>query len=408
MESKITKAEIRKWKKVLKDARRRPSLIRTRDYLQASLMKPDLYTLHVEMGPSCNLRCPICLADCGPDKEGLPKSELVEKVLSQARSAGIDNVQLTDGEPIREENRDVLGVTAEYSSKIPLVILTNGVFASDKESTVRWFEFLKGSGLDPSVKGNRMVISFGKPYDVPSENYHNINQAFGQVFPNYFPGDFLRYRLINLGDGEDNIRRHNEVIKSLNEVFGERRNLRTYIKEGEFCVSVYPTKGPSIKLKQQGFVPVGRGSKLNIADHLYPHRELSPSDLTIEQRAAERLILVHDGGLDFVPASVGFDRQRAYGDVFSSSLNNAMGLIRRDELFQAYKVGGSGFIYYIAQKIDPKFKVNGKTRDDVLIKIFHNERIQEGIREYVHDSKDFVDSYFGYVNSLDLRKGHKV
>ena len=128
---------------------REPSFMKTNEYIHAVLFSQDLYSLELEMGPNCNLSCAPCLANCGPHKKGLPNPRTVEKAINDGLVSGvISGCTLTNGEALREENREVVGVVAGASRYLPIHILTNGVFAGSLESAVEWFTFLKKSGMD--------------------------------------------------------------------------------------------------------------------------------------------------------------------------------------------------------------------------------------------------------------------
>jgi len=55
---------------------------------------------------------------------------------------------LTDGEPLRHENKKVMKVFAEHSDKFPLAILSNGIFARTQQNAIDWMNFLKDNGFD--------------------------------------------------------------------------------------------------------------------------------------------------------------------------------------------------------------------------------------------------------------------
>lgn len=400
---KITKEDIERWKNVLEEAKTKPSLMRTKDYVQARYFKPDLHSLFMEMGPNCNLGCFHCASDCGPEKEGLPDSESIEKALSTAKDAGVYKVVLTDGEPIREENTEVLKSIGKFSDQFKVSVITNCVFASTKERAVDLLELMKQEGIDFQENEHKLVVSFGKPYEVPLQNYQNFNDAITEVYPQREPGKFLDYRLINTGDTKDGDKRIRDVMKTLSDSFGKRKEPEITDPPERFRVLFYPQKGEPINIWEQVCYSIGKLSGCELFPNMYPLKELTPDDLMIGNEG-DISFLGHDGK---VTTFAGYGKsltENFYGNVNDEPLEQIFEEIREEPFFQGYKIGGIPFLYHLAQEVCKDFRVVGTSRMNVLESIMNNREVLSSIREQLQNLDDVVNEYMDYINSFDLRK----
>src|SRR3989339_37363 len=348
---------------------REPSFMKTNEYIHAVLFSQDLYSLELEMGPNCNLSCAPCLANCGPHKKGLPNPRTVEKAINDGLVSGvISGCTLTNGEALREENREVVGVVAGASRYLPIHILTNGVFAGSLESAVEWFTFLKKSGMDFSHENkHELCVSFGSSYNVPSVNYANIGRALRRVFPNADPGNVLTYRLLNMEDIKDNQRRANEMVKIIEGVFGKIRRIKHSLRMNENSETLISLEtGSPITIQYQRSKPFGRGAKLRFLQEIYPLIEFKPENMFFEN---------HLGGIIWK--------------------------IRSDVFFQGFKLGGTPFTYHIARKVRPGFRVVGRYEDEVTSELVSNSAIIGEVRDYL-SRRGVVDCYKKFINSQDL------
>ena len=155
-------------KRVLED----PLFLRTDEYIDEMLEKDTLTELVLQMGPNCNLECPHCYGAYGPKRKGFPQLKFVRKALEESVELGIEGITLTDGEPIRLQTKDVLGLAANFSDRITLTIMTNAKFANTVRNTARWISFLKDEGFELNRDGNLIYVSFGEGYKVHWKNYH--------------------------------------------------------------------------------------------------------------------------------------------------------------------------------------------------------------------------------------------
>ncbi|MFA6089131.1 MAG: hypothetical protein WC755_04670 [Candidatus Woesearchaeota archaeon] len=393
---------------VLMEAEKNPLLFATDEFIKARMKLPVLTNLFIEMGPNCNLKCFHCASDCGTDKKGLPNPEIVNKVLEQAKTS-IRSVCLTDGEPLREENREVIEVVAKYSNNFFTNTVSNGTFAKTLNDTINWFSFLKNKGIDYSKKNSSLCISFGKPYNVPTQNYKNIAIAAKEVFPELDMATFLAYRFINFGDGKDTINRVNEIIKIIEDLHGKRRKEYISANQHRVNVHIYPKKGKTIKIGLMDCVPIGRAERLRtyseIFDKWFPKKELSPDDLYMTYKDGEGIILLNNGDVSLCDGFGKFNRNFSYGNINSKPLEEITLDIVKDKFFQAYTLGGVPFIYYVAKQINPNFKMIGRTRYHVIREITSDENMISGIRRYL--DKNFLGNYKKFASSIDTNPRRK-
>jgi len=385
---------------------REPSFMKTNEYIHAVLFSQDLYSLELEMGPNCNLSCAPCLANCGPHKKGLPNPRTVEKAINDGLVSGvISGCTLTNGEALREENREVVGVVAGASRYLPIHILTNGVFAGSLESAVEWFTFLKKSGMDFSHENkHELCVSFGSSYNVPSVNYANIGRALRRVFPNADPGNVLTYRLLNMEDIKDNQRRANEMVKIIEGVFGKIRRIKHSLRMNENSETLISLEtGSPITIQYQRSKPFGRGAKLRFLQEIYPLIEFKPENMFFETHQGDSVNVLYDGEINFdCCGRESARRKSSYGNVNENHLGGIIWKIRSDVFFQGFKLGGTPFTYHIARKVRPGFRVVGRYEDEVTSELVSNSAIIGEVRDYL-SRRGVVDCYKKFINSQDLR-----
>lgn len=391
---------------VLKQSKKRTMYhagMRTNEYIHSILFGPDLNLLAIEMGPNCNLRCFHCSAECGPEREGLPDPRVVDRAIREAIVSNVRGVCLTDGEPIRDENRDVMAEVAKFSGTIHVNILTNGKFAKTLDDAVDWIEFLKEKGLDLQESGS-LNVSFGKMYPVSYDNYLNLNKALKKVYPKADYGKFFSYHFIGTGEGIDDGMRNLEVINRIRDVFGRRGSIRYGLNERDDpVVKVYPKKGSPIKIGESSCQPHGRAVNLPMFDDICPIKKLSPDDLYIEHEAGRCIVVTSDAEVYFGLYGGRSNKNNSYGSLKKSHLGDIIDRIRADPLFQAMKLGGVPLLYSISQKIEQGFVVQGRGNWDVARALFDNPSIRSGVRNYLNKN-GVVDSYKDFINNIDLRR----
>jgi hypothetical protein len=388
--------------KVIQKARKNPTLLNSDDYINAQLSRDSLVALTLQMGPNCNLCCPTCYGYYGPARDGLPGIEIVEKVLREALQLKLRTVQLSDGEPIREENREVIRIVAQYSREFSVWILTNGAFAKTDQSAIGWFEFLRENGFELARKSNLFQVSFGAGYEVHRYNYDRLNTAIRDQFPDSDFSKHLEYSCLIFGDPSEN-ERIKQVIRSLWRIF-----------EGEGEVTFAGTLGKDLRynipLKQGGNIilhcslcePQGRGANIPFLERFYPKRELGVDEMYFSPMIDEMLWIAHDGKVSF-GSSGGCVRQgKFYGNIKDISLSEVKSRIHKDSIYWAHKLGGVRFLYFLAQSVEPGFRVIGRIKCDACHKFFGDVSLMETVRKKL-DNKGVADLYKEYMIQVGLR-----
>lgn len=385
-------------------AAKNPSFIRSNEYIQFRMFRPDLNTLLVEMGPKCNLHCFHCSLNCGPDRKGLPDPKIVKKVMPEICRVGITKIALTMGEPLLTENREVLREIGRYSFMMPISIPTNGTFARSLEDAIDWFRFMKKSEYCFQGGYNNIDVSFGKMYPTNPTELCNVLSAAEEVFPKTDAAEFISFSYIGSWEGKEDVDRINNLIKEIYRTRGCRRSLRI-ISENHGRrknVSVYPKKGKSIKIDCSHCSPKGRAMNLKAFDKHYPIKEIKPEEMCIP-RTAQHVVVFYNGDVSFSNCDGDPERNLPYGNVKKDYLGTILDRMRADCFFQAYKLGGNALLYYAAQQVNPQFKVMGRCAWSVSQAIFRDRKLVDKIREYL-TREGIVDTYKEYMEKTDMRK----
>lgn len=389
------------FERVMQIAEKNFGFMRTNEYIQARMFAPDLSILDIETGPNCNLRCFHCHDECSPERKGLPDAGLVDAALIGASRVGIRRVCLTSGEPLREENREVVAVAGRQSDIIPVNIITNGTFAKDYLSAKNWFKFLRANGFDFSGGFNNFSVSFGEMYPTSPELFGNILRASKEVFPEADIGRYLGVQYLVSNPAKD-FERINKLIAQIYRVLGHRRSEHIGFVDNEMVVSVYPETGSPLKIESDGIYPFGKADKLQRFDKNYPVRDLKPEDLAFTIESPQSVELLFNGAVAFPHCGI-ISRNTNYGNVKNTTFPDILERVRTDVFYQAYKLGGVPLLYHAARQVNPRFSVRGRVKEHVLRGILDDSSLVRGIREYFK-KENIVDVYREYLDTLDLRK----
>ena len=101
----------------------------------------------VEITDQCNLRCPVCYADSGPDRPGFKSMKEIEFMLDAvvAGEGEPDVVQISGGEPTIHPDFFAVLDAAKARPIKPLIINTNGVkIAEDPAFARRLASYMPG------------------------------------------------------------------------------------------------------------------------------------------------------------------------------------------------------------------------------------------------------------------------
>ena len=392
------------YRRIWAKAEKSPVLMRSNEYIQAKLFQPDLNVLVMEMGPNCNLACFHCSVNCGPDREGTPSLDVMMKAAYGAINAGVPYFSLTLGEPLREENRAVLEPVAACSGVFSTCFVTNGTFAITYDSAVEWLRYLKKIGFNFSPGLTHFDVSLGRMYPNSLEQCENVLRAVKKELPNN-PGRNVSFSHVGSSDEED-FTRVNGLLAIIEQIFGKRRHEHVRQYRDELKIFCYPKEGPSIRVDMAPIRPWGRASELAYFDKVAPRMKLGPKDLSIPFSDGADFVVFHNGDVCFSDCTGELERKIVYGNV-NEQLRKILERIRADVFFQGYKLGGDALLYYVAQKLEPGFVVEGRTKHDVRKAIFDSVSLVKGIRKYLlHEG--VVDVYKEYINGVDMTRADLV
>jgi len=391
-----------KYRKIHQQTIERPSFMRTNEFIQAKLFRSDLTSLTFEMGPNCKQRCFHCGSNCGPERRGLPTPDVAIATLAGAIHTNVSKVSLTNGEPLREENKSTLEEIGKFANLFPTYVISNGIFAQTRESAVEWLTYLKKVGFDYPRNRGCLNVSFGEMYPTTTEHWRNILTSVQEVFPRQDPGRIVLFRHVGFFREEDRLR-VNSLLEVIKETLGKRRSERIDAQRdpGSINIWAYPLKGTPIKVDFNPCGPWGRAADNPLFNESYPVRTLAPKDLSIPFDDARTFAVFYNGDVCFSDCTSDIERNLPYGNTTREPLSVILSKIRSDVFFQAYKLGGDALLYYAAQKKDPRFIVEGRSKWHVRKAIFGNRKLIDKIRDYF-SKEGVVDSYKEFMDSVDM------
>jgi len=406
-------------KKIIKKAikNRDVGLLRDKQYIRAQLGFDWLGNLSIQMGPNCNKACRHCYGDYGPHRYGLPDPDLVEKAVRESRKAGITTFTLTDGEPLRSRNKEVLEkILGNRNPEVPIAILTNGSFANTDPNTIKWMRFLGDNGINfVDENGDIMCVSFGPVYDVHWHNYCRINFGLKEFFPDADFGNVLTYRLMRSG--------HKDERRSLNQVFTAiasafcGRDVKLEFGEGRENSRgnnsyFLPVKnGTSMEIVLDRCDPMGRARNIKVVREGYPEKKYTLNNLNFRPETIGSIWLKSNGDVSWGYSESCIKKGKIYGNIREASLSDLKERILDDSVYQGFRLGGVRFLYHMARQVG-EFKGRGRIKCDVCHDIFGDPELIQGIRERLgpggHEGLlHLVDVYREYLDetgkSLKIR-----
>lgn len=393
----------------IEKARKYQSHLRSDDYINAQLSSFFLTSVAFQVGPNCNRSCSHCYGSYGPNREGVADSKVVSKALEEiANLSPVFSVVLTDGEPMRYENKEPMGLFAKYSKRMPVRVMTNGVFARTKQNAQGWFEFLKESGFDMNQDGNIFHVSAGLMYKVPFGNYLRINEAIKKVFPKLDVGKHLDYQFLgNLKDvGEGDL--FNRLEEAIRFEFGSDGSSTIEIeKDGRKSLRVPNNQGSPVKIHYVPCLPKGRIKNDKRFDKDYPEKHLSVDNIGFNPLDFGSLWISNSGEVGFGFSGACAREGRVYGNILDRSFISILSQIQNDSIYKGYKLGGSRFMYYLGQKVNSDFNVTGRICCDVCHSFFENSELVEKARKLL-EKEGLIKTYKEYVETLDFRRSMGV
>ena len=382
---------------ILDEAKANPEVLATDRYIEAQLQRLGLLSISQQMGPNCNLSCPHCYKNFGRNRKGFPKLKTVQKTLEEAVESEFLQISLTDGEPIRHENKKLMKLFAEYSSKLPVAIMTNAVFAYSEKNTLNWMNFLKDNGLELKNNPSLFNISTGPTYKVHWHNYARFNWALKQVFPDADFGKILMYQYLGYGNLEGEKDNISLISRCISYYFNEKRKA---IEIDENNNKYIPTGKTPILLGYRLCEPEGRAKQMKKHFDLLPSRKLrefTVETTTFSVKEWEFLVIDWRGNVGFGVSLRCGGIGRVYGNVNSEHLFKIWKKIDNDEIYQANKLGGARFLYHLAQEINPDFVVTGRINCDVCKEISSSYELVNNIRQklkregIIKEYKEYID-----------------
>jgi hypothetical protein len=270
-----------------------------------------------------------------------------------------------------------------YSSEIfeDFSIITNGMFGRTPEEAMEWLSFLKERGL--KMEGNRRIaVSAGQTYEVPPENYSNINQAMREVFPKSDLGFSLAYYFLMIGNSADRIllqklqRRISQDFPSSNSRWEKGWNEFTkyleYKEEGE-------ERGIRIYLNPCS--PLGNALNIPEVRKKNPKKSQRLEEIDFFPDAETKLWVSSTGKVSFGGSWNCVRPAKIYGDITQEPLSKIKERISTDTIYQAYRLGGARFLLYLARETNPKFLHFFRTNCDICHEIFSDRKLVEKMIE---------------------------
>lgn len=386
---------------IFDEARTNPEVLATDKYIEAQLQRLGLLTISQQMGPNCNLNCPHCYKNFGRNRNGRPQLRTVQKTLEEAVESEFLEICLTDGEPIRYENKKLMKLFAEFSSKLPVSIMTNAVFACSEENTLDWMKFLKDNGFDLKNGNSLFCVSTGPTYKVHWHNYARFNWALKKVFPDVDFGKVLLYQFLGYGDLEKEKEYFSLISRCISYYFNEKKESIEFDENNSRYI---PTGKTPIQLLYRVCQPEGRAKQMKKHFDSLPSEKLK--EFTVEKtnffiKEWEYLVIDWKGNVGFGDSLRCGGNGRFYGNVNKEHLFEICKRIYHDEFYQANKLGGARFLYHLAQEINPNFTVTGRIYCDVCKAISSSYELVDAIRQKLK-REGVIKKYKEYIDQRGL------
>lgn len=391
--------------KFLRRARRDPKLVATDKFIDARLSYPGLYAVIFQVGPKCNLKCEHCYGYYGPHRRAVPEISVTKRVIQQALKLRLEHLALSDGEPLMDENRELVGLVAEHAKDLPVQIITNGKWAETLTGARDWMNFLKAKGFNLRQRGNMMRVSTGTSYKVPSRAYGHVVQAVSEVFGGNSWGSHLGFYFLSLGYPKKDTFSLRAVIRAVDRVLGKDVESDLKVEQdyrlGNERVKAYlyyPVAGEKgrIPFIPEMCAPEGRAKRMRVVRQASPRVCLEVEDVVPDPLRSWSFCIDHKGRVGFGAAQLSLFGKGIYGNVMSETLFAVMKRIFRDKLYQASHLGGFRFLYHLAQEVDPKFRISAVCYLDFSQRLFAPRDLMDEVRKRLKKEK-VVPAYKRYI-----------
>jgi hypothetical protein len=402
--------------KIIRKASEKPRLLASSRYIEAQMNRRGPFQITQQMGPYCTESCGHCYGSYSPQRTGVPNSDTIRNSLEQAvetnNNLGINffpRICLSDGEPLHEKNRESMRALAEYSSRIPLAIMTNAGFAKSLREAREWMRFLRDSGLDFSSIEDQCCetissfhISTGRTYNVPLRNHYYFNKALKQIFPDLNFGEHLDYTILGFEDKFPTTRSSTKLVGLIHSLYGTEDPLRITSNDGQsdLCIE-FPTENASIFLYYGKITPDGRAVLIPEISKKYPEKPIQPEELEFSPEESESLTIDYQGNVSFGSSQKCVRPGKIYGNVNEGNLFELVRKINHDEYYQATKLGGVRFLYHLAQEASQEFRLSARDICGVCHSIAESPELVEAIRQGLKTT-GVVESYKGYLDQRGI------
>jgi hypothetical protein len=335
----------------------------------------------------------------------LPSKELADKVISDLEEAVMFDVTLTDGEPIREENRDVLVSFARVSEKYPLSIITNAKFAESLRKSEKWFKFLKENGWDINRDGNHLAVSSGLMYGVSWKNYACLARGLHEFFPEARLGEHLFFKYFSSGDinkKESNLL--NNICSAMYTAFQEKGHPKITTDENvpsfRFVAHVDFGEGFDFRIDVRDYDPAGRGLDEKTMQ-AFPIKNYEVKSMGFSPDTLGAIVVASNGDVSFGNSLSCFASGRNYGNVMNETLKVIKKRIYTDPIYQSFRLGGVRFMCFLAQNRDPNLIFTGRQRCDVCTHLFGDISLLNSIRKSF-EQRGVVETYKRYLDVVGI------
>ena len=127
----------------------------------------------------CTAACPVCFAQCSPDRKFVMDKNLIKRYMREAKELGtVKTFDFSGGEPLLYP--ELLLETARYGMEecgIPFAIVTNGFWGKDIDYARKLMKKL----VDAGIKGMRLSVDAFHQQFVPPQSVKNALIAISEV-----------------------------------------------------------------------------------------------------------------------------------------------------------------------------------------------------------------------------------
>lgn len=397
------KMKLEKRIKIIERAKKDKNILATDKYIDAQLGHVWFSGCRIQAGPNCNLKCYHCYGDYGPHRKGNLTKTLVSKIFDFTTKWG--NIEITDGEPFRAKHKNAIKLLTEHSKDYTLSFLTNATFARNQDNSLKWFNFLKDNGYDLGRYANTIQISAGAMYKVPWYNYYWLLDSAKRVYPDIDHSLHLTFSFILTNRSKIDSPKLQKVLRSIGLVFANdyakmKIEKVDAVNGNEFFKRWFAlTENGKFQVSAPFCNVEGRALNIKRLKELYGTRNYRKVPMNFTPKTYVPLWFGSNGDVSFGRSAGCIRKGKIYGNIYKEKIGNIIKRMHEDEIYQALRLGGEGFLHSIATKIDPKFNSVGYTKCSICQRMFSKPKTIEGIRQQLR-KKGVVKSYKTYIQKI--------